>query len=241
MPRLYDEASMSTYEGQLAGFLSPDPLAAPLPERSGAQETTSADVDAAITALVHEYSQTLYRVAFSVVRNAAEAEDMVQETFLRVLRHRNRLPEIRDARVWLVRITWNLVLDRKRRSKTRPENEDIADLVRILPANGMSADTALIAAQRHARVLGMIDELPRKEREVLLLSAIEELSSTEIATVLKTTESTVRSRLFRARRALAAMLAKVDPAAAGARSATAKAQPRTQADGHSSLEQEASR
>ncbi len=203
---------MSTFEGQFAGLLAPDfgatdPLASPRTVDEP-HSATAAEVDAIITRLVHEYSQTLYRVAFSVTRNAAEAEDVVQETFLRVLRHRDRLPEIRDARVWLVRITWNLVLDRKRRSKTRPENEDIADLVRILPASGFSADTALIAAQRHARVLALIDQLPRKEREVLLLSALEELNSTEIATVLKTTESTVRSRLFRARRALGAMLGK---------------------------------
>ncbi len=189
---------MGTYEGHLTGLL-------PLPE---ANETSvpAADQAAALTALVHEYSSTLYRVAFSISRNAAEAEDMVQETFLRVLRHRDRLPEIRDARVWLIRIVWNLVLDRKRRQKTRPENEDIADLVRVLPAKELRADQAVISAQRHARILALIDRLPRKEREALLLSALEELSNGEIAAVLSTTESSVRSRLFRARRDLATMI-----------------------------------
>ncbi len=79
------------------------------------------DAHAQVTALVEEYSTTLYRVAYSVTRNAADAEDVVQETFLRVLRHRNKLAEVRDYRVWLVRIAWNLVLDRKRRAKTRPK------------------------------------------------------------------------------------------------------------------------
>ena len=79
------------------------------------------DTHARVTALVEEYSTTLYRVAYSVTRNAADAEDVVQETFLRVLRHRNKLAEVRDYRVWLVRIAWNLVLDRKRRAKTRPQ------------------------------------------------------------------------------------------------------------------------
>jgi RNA polymerase sigma-70 factor, ECF subfamily len=190
---------MATYEGHLTGLL-------PLPEASQAAATTTAEQAATLTALVSEYSTTLYRVAFSISRNAAEAEDMVQETFLRVLRHRDRLPEIRDARVWLIRIVWNLVLDRKRRQKTRPENEDIADLVRVLPARELSADKAAISSQRHARVLALIDRLPRKEREALLLSALEELSNGEIAAVLRTTESSVRSRLFRARRDLAAMM-----------------------------------
>jgi RNA polymerase sigma-70 factor (ECF subfamily) len=190
---------MATYEGHLTGLL-------PLPEANEAAASTT-DQAAALTALVQEYSSTLYRVAFSISRNSAEAEDMVQETFLRVLRHRDRLPEIRDARVWLIRIVWNLVLDRKRRQKTRPENEDIADLVRVLPARELSADKAVISAQRHARVLALIDRLPRKEREALLLSALEELSNGEIAAVLGTTESSVRSRLFRARRDLAALIA----------------------------------
>ncbi len=188
-------------------MLAPEPLST----RTGANgevDTAVDDISAAVTALVHEYSSTLYRVAFSVVRNAAEAEDVVQETFLRVLRHGDRLPEIRDARVWLVRITWNLVLDRKRRSKTRPEDDDIADLVRVLPGKDLPADKALIAAQRHSQVLRLMDQLPRKEREVLLLSAVEELSTVQIAVVLHTTESSVRSRLFRARRDLAALLAK---------------------------------
>ena len=190
---------MGTFEGHLTGLL-------PLPEAQKATATTQ-DQAAAVTALVHEYSSTLYRVAFSISRNAAEAEDMVQETFLRVLRHRDRLPEIRDARVWLIRIVWNLVLDRKRRQKTRPENEDIADLVRVLPAQELRADQAVISAQRHAHVLALIDRLPRKEREALLLCALDELSNGEIAAVLGITESSVRSRLFRARRELATMMA----------------------------------
>lgn len=191
---------MGTYEGSLTGLL-------PMPENAPA-EASAPECATDLTALVSEYSGTLYRVAFSISRNAAEAEDMVQETFLRVLRHRDRLPEIRDARVWLIRITWNLVLDRKRRQKTRPENEDISDLARVLPAKELRADQVVIAAQRHARVLELIDQLPAKERQALLLSALDELSNAEIASVLKVTESSVRSRLFRARRDLAEKLRK---------------------------------
>lgn len=188
---------MGSFDGQLAGWLDTEPAA--LAEQ---------DIQAAIAALVHEYSTTLYRVAYSVTRNASEAEDVVQETFLRVLRHKNKLAELRDPRVWLVRIAWNLVLDRKRRSKSRPETQDIEDVVRILPATDLSADKAMIADQQHARILRLIDELPAKEREVLLLSAVEELSTVQIAMVLDTTESTVRSRIFRARRELASKLEK---------------------------------
>jgi RNA polymerase sigma-70 factor (ECF subfamily) len=160
----------------------------------------------AIAALVDEYAGTLYRVAYSVLRNAADAEDAVQETYLRVLRHRDGLDEIRDPRVWLVRIVWNVVLDRKRRAKTRPETDDIADLARMLPASGLTAEERVASAQHHEHVLRAVRQLPEKEQRVLILSAFEELSSVEIAQVLGTTESTIRSRLFRARKLLSALL-----------------------------------
>ena len=159
-----------------------------------------------LAALVSEYAGTLYRVSFSVLRNAADAEDAVQEAFLRVLRHRDTLDEVRDRRVWLIRIVWNIVLDRKRRAKTRPETDDVAELARVLPSGGLSAEDRAAAAQHHAQVLACVEQLPAKEREVLMLSAFEELNSVEIATVLGITESSVRSRLFRARNLMAGLL-----------------------------------
>ncbi len=183
-------------------------------ERAGADD---AAVAVAIAALVDEYAGTLYRVAYSVLRNSADAEDAVQETYLRVLRHRDTLNEIRDPRVWLVRIVWNVVLDRKRRSKTRPETDDIADLARLLPAAGLSAEERVSSAQHHERVLRAVEKLPAKEQRVLILSAFEELSSVEIAHVLGTTESTIRSRLFRARKLLAGLLEQAQGTMGGAR------------------------
>jgi RNA polymerase sigma-70 factor (ECF subfamily) len=162
--------------------------------------------DEALAALVEEYAPTLYRVAFSVLRNAADAEDAVQETFLRVLRHVDALDEVRDRRVWLIRIVWNIVLDRKRRARTRPETDDVADLARVIPAAGMTAEERAAAAQHHTHVLRLVETLPAKEREVLMLSAFEELTSVEIAGVLGVTESSVRSRLFRARNLMAGLL-----------------------------------
>ena len=160
----------------------------------------------ALAGLVSQYSGTLYRVAYSVLRNSADAEDAVQEAFLRVLRHRDTLNEVRDQRVWLIRIVWNIVLDRKRRSKTRPETDDVAELARVLPAGGLSAEECASAAQHHAHVLDCVDQLPAKERQVLMLSAFEELTSVEIGSVLGITESSVRSRLFRARNLMAGLL-----------------------------------
>lgn len=184
---------------QIAGWMGT--TVTPAQEESG-------NSAALISALVEQYSTMLYRVAYSVTRNASEAEDAVQEAFLRVLRHRDELGEIRDHRVWLIRIVWNIVLDKKRRAKSRPEAEDIEDFSRLLVSAEISADEYAIAAQQHAQILVQIDQLPEKERRVLLLSAFEELSTVQIASILGTTDSAVRARLFRARKQLQAALEK---------------------------------
>jgi len=155
-----------------------------------------------INAIFYQYSAILNRVARSVTRDASEAEDVVQETFLRALRHHNKLAELRDTRTWLIRITWNLSLDRRRRAKTRPRTDNFEEVSRSLTTGGLSADAALIGAQRHAGVLDIIDTLPAREREVFLLFAVNELSTVEIAQALQATDSTIRSRLYRARKAL---------------------------------------
>jgi RNA polymerase sigma-70 factor (ECF subfamily) len=164
----------------------------------GARQASQFDATA-LAALVDAHAGTLYRIAYSVVRHAEDAEDVVQETYVRVLRHAGKMQEIRDPRVWLIRIAWNLSLDRKRRRKTFTLEDDATLLLQQLPSHDLPADKALAASQGHARLLRMMDSLPAKERQVLLLSAMQELSTVEIAEVLKTTESTVRSRLFRAR------------------------------------------
>jgi len=190
---------MSTSQAIYAGWMK-------IPDTVMEEQARLAAEEAAVATLVDQYSGTLYRVAFSVLRNVSDAEDAVQEAFLRVLRHRNTLREVRDHRVWLIRIVWNVVLDRKRRAKTRPETDDVSELARVLPSNGLSAEQIASAAQHHSQVLACVEKLPDKERQVLLLSAFEELSSVEIASVLGITESSVRSRLFRARNLMAAML-----------------------------------
>ena len=191
--------AMSTSQAIIAGWME-------IPTSAVEEEGRRRAEDETLSALVDQFASDLYRVAFSVLRNAADAEDAVQETFVRVLRHRDTLSEVRDHRVWLIRIVWNIVLDRKRRAKTRPETDDVAELSRVLPSNGLSAEEIAAAAQHHAHVLGCVDRLPTKEREVLQLSAFDELSSVEIAGILGVTESSVRSRLFRARNLMAELL-----------------------------------
>jgi RNA polymerase sigma-70 factor, ECF subfamily len=159
------------------------------PDRSATSE-----ID--LAALVDTYSSLLFRVAHSILRNRSEAEDTVQDTFLRVLQHRSTLPAVRDLRVWLIRIAWNLALDRRRRIQPGQMDDLFAQ---TLVATHLPADQALAEAQHIHLVLRELDRLPKDERQALLLSALEELTTPEIAQILGRSESAVRALLFRAR------------------------------------------
>ena len=169
-------------------------------ERASAEPTeTAGPTDIAepdLTALVRDYSGLLYRVALSVLRNPAEAEDVVQDAFLRILQRRHSLAAVIDIRPWLVRIAWNLALDRVRRA--RPSQLDDLFAAGLVSAD-LPADQALAEAGQIKQVLCAMERLPKKERQALLLSAMDELSTAEIGDILGRSESSVRSLLFRAR------------------------------------------
>ena len=161
--------------------------------------TTTSEID--LAALVDTYSAILFRVAHAILRNRAEAEDVVQDVFVRVLEfqgkaHRRDLPAIRDMRVWLIRIAWNRALDRRQR--IRPDQMDDLFAASLVDPN-TPADQALSEAERMKLVFRELERLPKKERQVLLLSALDELGTAEMAAVIGKSESAVRALLFRAR------------------------------------------
>jgi RNA polymerase sigma-70 factor (ECF subfamily) len=157
-------------------------------------EVACSEVD--LGRLVRTYTPLLFRVAHSVLRNRAEAEDTVQDVFVRVLEHRRSLLAVQDMRLWLIRIAWNLAIDRRRR--IRPDQLD-EEFIGTLVAKNVPADQALHEAQRIQAVLRELDRLPKGERHVLLLTAVDELGTAEIGELLGRSESAIRALLFRAR------------------------------------------
>ncbi len=174
-----------------------------LPVETGISEAAEQEM----TAIVQQYARFVYQVAYSVLRSPHDAEDTAQETFLRVMRHQKRLPEVRDRRAWLARIAWRVALDgRKGRSKigleaSQPWIED----------RSPSASPEQIAGSREMLVLveGLISSLPEDLRSPLVLSTIENLTASEIGHILGIPQVTVRTRLCRARKLLREKLATV--------------------------------
>ena len=159
-----------------------------------------------VEALVREHAGTVFRAAWSVLRDHHDAEDVVQETFLRVLRHGHKLPEIEDRRAWVVRIAWRLALDRvrirKRAGQSAAPLDEAADAVLALRRSGASAEQIAGDRQLLALLERLIAGLPADLRQALTLSAVQELSSVEVAAVLGVPGSVVRNRVFRARQLL---------------------------------------
>ena len=149
-----------------------------------------------LSALVEAHSATLFRVAHSILRSPEDAKDVVQDVFVRVLKHRSKLSHVSDVRVWLIRIAWNLALDRKKRKKLEQLDTHFAD---TLVSKEVSADRAIDQAQRLRAVLQEIEQLPKAERQALLLSTVKELGTADLGLVLGRSEAAVRGLIHRAR------------------------------------------
>jgi RNA polymerase sigma-70 factor, ECF subfamily len=160
--------------------------------------------DAALESLVREHSRLVYRIAYAVVRSHHDAEDVTQETFLRVLRYSAKLDAVEDPKTWLARIAWRVAVDRNKQHGRRREIplEDPAQPPLDLPSSETAADDTVLGAQVGVVLEKLIEALPEKLRQPLILSTVEEMSPREAAAVLGINEAAVRSRVFRARQIL---------------------------------------
>jgi len=168
--------------------------------------------DSAFDALFGRWAGPLLHYLQRMVRDAAAAEDLVQETFLRVHRARHRYrPDARFS-TWLYRIATNLALNELRRPRRR-------DAHRSINADGaleLAADAPAVDAIAHARRVGAelevaIAALPERQRAALWLSAVDGLSYADVAHALDTSEQAVKALVHRARSTLAQRLESVRP------------------------------
>ena len=170
------------------------------------REVSGTAVSAEIETLVREYARLVFRIAYSVVRNHADAEDVVQEVFLRVAKHGAK--GIDDAKAWVSRIAWRTSVDRYR-SRGRVQHEEFDERIHLSDIRSANLEREFISREELTLLDRMIASLPGKERDALLLTSVEELTSAEAATILGTTETSVRARVFRARQRLTEKLRKV--------------------------------
>jgi RNA polymerase sigma-70 factor, ECF subfamily len=168
--------------------------------------TLTAAEEANFTAFVERQSRFAFRVAYAVLLNAHDAEDAVQETFLKLYRHGGwQLAD--NERAYIARVAWRCAIDRRR--ATHPGVSDPEATVEI-PSHHPGPEYTLLATDHHRRIHAMIDTLPEDLRLPLVFSAFDDLNSRLIAGILNIPEGTVRTRLQRPRQLLKQKLAALE-------------------------------
>lgn len=144
----------------------------------------------ALGGLYEVYGERIFRYAYRMLGNRADAEDATAETFLRVMRRSGELRADGAFRTWLFRITRNLCIDRLRQQK-------LMELPPDAQYNGSEERSTLRVTVQQA-----LSELPNDYVEPLVMCDLEDLSTQEAADILNISLPALKSRLYRARRAL---------------------------------------
>lgn len=173
--------------------------------------------DSAFEIIMRRNNRALYRAARSILQDDAEAEDAVQEAYLRAYRGMDKFQGESRLTTWLTRIVINEALQKMRKRKQETSTvalENVVNLEMHLDIAGdskvelNSPETAAVRSQTRKLLEHKIDQLPAAFRTVFILRALEEMSVEETASCIGITEATVRTRFFRAKGLLRESLAK---------------------------------
>ncbi len=158
----------------------------------------------AFTELVSRYQRSVYNLTYRMLGEAREAEDAAQEAFMRAYQHLKRYDTKRSFKTWVLSIASNYCIDRlrKRRLIWLSIDEPLPPHP-ALSSSQPSPEQSAVNSERQSTVRSMLGELQPDYRAAVILKYWYDMSYAEIAETLDTTESAIKSRLFRARQMLA--------------------------------------
>jgi RNA polymerase sigma-70 factor (ECF subfamily) len=167
---------------------------------------------AKFTELAMEHMPSLYTAALRMTRSPADAEDLVQDTYLKAYRAFDTFQEGTNLKAWLYRILTNTFINTYRAKKRRPEETDIDDVENLYlyrrlgglegANSGRSAEEEVLERFTETDIKEALDSLPEQFRLAVLLGDVEGFSYKEIAEILDVPIGTVMSRLHRGRKLL---------------------------------------
>lgn len=185
------------------------------------QQARNGDFDA-FEKLFERHRTLVYRFAYQVVGRRDDAEDIVQDVFVKAYQNLHRYRDEAKFTTWLLRITTNLSTDRVRMSQRRHALEQqeaegaLAWMMNSVPEDANPVEN--LERERRAQLLRQaIEELPEHHRQVIVMRDLQELEYSDMAALLNTTVGGAKLRVLRARRALRDKLAPVlnEPTGAG--------------------------
>lgn len=154
----------------------------------------------ALRRLVMAYHRPLFAFLFRLTNDHALADDLAQETFIRITAQRGRPPD--NVRAWAFTVARNLAYDHYRSAPYRREQATAFDEGELDWANEAAPELVVIEADQQAEVAAHLQKLPPEQREVVILRFYHDLPLSEIAQVTAAPLGTVKSRLFHALRKL---------------------------------------
>ncbi len=143
---------------------------------------------------------TIFRIAYRITGDAGKAEDLCHEAFIKYYERGKPLPDMAQAKYWLIRVVKNLTLNSEKR-KSR-ERRAVERLKRISPLSAVSEEETYIKKESKEEVQKALSVLPYNFRIVLILKEYEGLTYKEIGSIMGITEGNVKVRVFRAREKL---------------------------------------
>lgn len=162
-------------------------------------KTEAGEQEAGFGARIAENQRRVFQIAYGVLGNAADAEDVAQETFLRAYQKFSSLRDAEKFRFWVNRIAFRLALNQQRGFRRRIDRDHSWHLETDAEVDGVkNAEQQLMLSRLRREVEG----LPEKLRAVLQLSLVEDMDAEDVAEILEIPAGTVRSRLHTARKLL---------------------------------------
>lgn len=160
---------------------------------------------AAFGQLIEAYQGPVYNLAYRMLNNSGEAEEAAQEAFIRAYTRLESYNPAHKFSTWMLSITSNYCIDliRKRRALLLSIDEPLPAHPALQSEKSKGPESQMVTNEQQEMVQGLLQELPEDYRQAVVLRYWYEMSYDEIAEVMNTTVSAIKSRLFRARRLLA--------------------------------------
>jgi RNA polymerase sigma-70 factor (ECF subfamily) len=159
----------------------------------------------AFAEIVDMYQERLYHMAYRMLYNRQEAEDVVQDTFLRVYRNLERYDDSMKFSTWIYRIATNLCIDRLRKRKpvysldAESADHEGLDGYAMIPSDDRTPESELLLSDTQRIIHQAIETLPAKYKTVMVLRYLQDMSLQEIGDVLDMPVTTVKTRVHRGR------------------------------------------